>query len=132
MIKKIFMIVIFIISCPVLFIEYKYWTTDYSDIQYTAASGIINNKFEEKYSCGKYERRTCTKYIFVINNIKHDVDKDTYNLYKVNSNITLTKYESRYQSDKVDVYWYAHYIICFTLIFSIFVYLLSPPPLHKL
>ena len=55
------------------------------------ASGIVTEKTQYKYRCGKHDRYECTDYGLVINNTNVIVSKPTFDGAVVNQNISLTR-----------------------------------------
>lgn len=118
--KKIFARVVFalIIIIPISFVEYKYWTSDFSHKTVVTASGIISEKTESYYTCGTKGRDTCYSRYFKIDNEYHKVNLTTYNTNKVGDTVTLTKKEI---SDSEEYKFFHYFGIAFFIIL-IFLY----------
>lgn len=98
-------LVFLVVMIPFLYVEYHFWSNDYSEKPVPIAHGKIERKFETSYSCGDNGKDRCTASYFVINKVKHKVDKDSYMKNLVGENVYLTKMQVT--TDK----WYDYHVM---------------------
>ena len=53
----------------------------------TKASGVITEKYDSAYGCGKGS--TCYARYFIVNNVRHSVTLDTYTKYDIGESVVL-------------------------------------------
>lgn len=73
-------------------------------------SGIIQDKAQYEYRCGKHGRGVCYDGVFTVNNKEVTVNHETFHKYRVGNSVILTK------TNRGSLSYFQWFVLCYSLL----------------